>query len=98
MITMFVSRFCVDCSYSGIYCLKCRWFIETSITTKWWKRFYDENGSLLESLRKITPVIFDRIEEAKAQVVKRLNSVLEKKSKLFESTFLVSRKRWKDWT
>jgi hypothetical protein len=49
-----------------------------------------EIKSFLESLIKETPAILGHIEEVKVRVIEHLNPILKKKSKLSESTLLVS--------
>ncbi|KAA6379758.1 MAG: hypothetical protein EZS28_024715 [Streblomastix strix] len=58
---------------------------ETDLTklVKW------ENGPLLISAEFGTPVILDRIDEAKAQVTERLNPILEKNARRGGTQFLV---------
>ncbi|KAA6396296.1 MAG: hypothetical protein EZS28_008170, partial [Streblomastix strix] len=51
-----------------------------------------ENGPLLIAAESGTPVILDRIDEAKAQVIERLNPILEKNSRRDKAPFLVPEK------
>jgi MoxR-like ATPase len=51
-----------------------------------------EDGPLLKAAREGIPVILDRIDEAKAQVTKRMNPVLEKNAQLGPTKFLVPEK------
>ncbi|KAA6403417.1 MAG: hypothetical protein EZS28_001045, partial [Streblomastix strix] len=51
-----------------------------------------ENGPLLIAAESGTPVILDRIDEAKAQVTERLNPILEKNARRDQTPFLVPEK------
>jgi midasin (ATPase involved in ribosome maturation) len=51
-----------------------------------------EDGPVLEAARQGIPVILDRINEAKAQVTERLNPILEKNTRVNQTTFLVPEK------